>query len=202
MFRGRGSRGSTPGFHRLPRWGRGRVRPSIQGDPHGGYRPSHRREHRSDRRLAPRRNAAHGDSPGWSGAEPWGSPPMNTPPQRGGRRQPVNTHTMVYVPVRPFRARRMFRGRGPRGSTPDWKAVVVHRRQGSPSPTPLQPPVSNHARWGGWGEEVSHDFSAVCSHPEDRLRHVRDPEFVERIIAKLRPEPVFKMRVRILSCRP
>jgi hypothetical protein len=65
-----------------------------------------------------RRNAANGDSPGWSGAEPWGSPPMNTPPQRGGRRQPVNTHTTAHVPVRPFRARRMFRGRGPRGSTP------------------------------------------------------------------------------------
>ncbi len=33
----------------------------------------------------PRRNAAHDDSPGWSGAEHWVTPPHDTSPQRGER---------------------------------------------------------------------------------------------------------------------
>jgi hypothetical protein len=47
----------------------------------------------------PCRNAAHGESPGWSEAEPWVSPPHDTPPQRGERclRAPYS--------VCPFRAR-------------------------------------------------------------------------------------------------
>ena len=44
-------------------------------------------------RTFPRRNAAYGESPGWSGAEPWFTRPHDNPPQRGGRRRPIRIVT-------------------------------------------------------------------------------------------------------------
>jgi hypothetical protein len=50
------------------------------------------------------RNAGHGDSPGWSGAEPWVSPPHDISPQRGER----GPHATCSVC--PFRAQRSLCG--------------------------------------------------------------------------------------------
>ena len=52
----------------------------------------------------PRRNAAHGDSPRWSGAEPWVIPPHDTSPQRGER------GPLAPCSVCPFRAQRTLCG--------------------------------------------------------------------------------------------
>ena len=77
----RGPRGFTPGFHRLPRWGMNAVALHLS-----AFRAYTGIAHRTG---IPRRNAANGDSPGWSVAEPWDTPSHDIPPQRGGRGRPV-----------------------------------------------------------------------------------------------------------------
>jgi hypothetical protein len=61
-----------------------------------------------------RRNAAHGESPGWSGAEPWVSPPSHLAPT--GRT--VTPRTVFRVP---FQGTEDVVWRGPRGSTPGFR---------------------------------------------------------------------------------